>query len=251
MCDNITKLILKYKKLNDRLSYWNKESREKNKDIYKEIIGDILDKLLQIKLQVKTEGEFIKNSFSNNDIFNKKQYFSIMEMSIFLILNKPDNENVSYDILDSEKTMMNKMIVLREKQRQMKIGEIWQMMIGNYDGFQNLKRGHISGLDVMSTERKIAIEIKNRTNTDNSSAKKTNFNKLAKFKRENPEFTCIYASINAETEKKTLEGLSRKISHNGYDIEYWVGVKFLKLIFQQDYEEVIRFVKYTVDRYSY
>ena len=86
----------------------------------------------------------------------------------------------------------------------MKIGEIWQEVLGNYEGYTNLKSGHESGLDIISHNKKIAIELKNRTNTDNSSSKKSNFDKLANFKKKNPEYTCIYANINSDTKKKNI-----------------------------------------------
>jgi hypothetical protein len=251
MCDNMRKLLTKYHQLKYRLSFWNQEQlKGKNKEICNEVIDDLFEKILQIKIQIKKEKIYIQNSFIKNDVFDKLQYFSKMDTTIFYLLNKPDKEVLNYDILDTEKSMVNKMIVLREKQRQMKIGEIWQEMIGNYDGFENLKQGHLSGLDVISTKRELAIEIKNRTNTDNSSSRKTNFNKLSYFKRQNTNFTCIYASINADTEKKTLDGLSKKIIHNGFEIEYWVGVTFLKFIFRDDFEEILHFVKETIEKYS-
>lgn len=65
----------------------------------------------------------------------------------------------------------------------MKIGEIWQEIIGQYDTFTNLGRGHHTGLDILSNKRKIIIELKNRTNTDNASAKKSNLDKLVSLKR--------------------------------------------------------------------
>jgi hypothetical protein len=71
--------------------------------------------------------------------------------------------------------------------------------LGSYDGFINLKVGHETGLDILSHTKKIAIELKNRTNTDNSSSKKSNLDKLAKFKKNNPTYICIYANINAKT----------------------------------------------------
>ncbi|NBV25373.1 MAG: Eco47II family restriction endonuclease [Proteobacteria bacterium] len=67
----------------------------------------------------------------------------------------------------------------------MKYGEIWQMVIGNYHKFIDLKTGHTSGLDILSTERKIVIELKNRYNTDNASSRKTNLDKLYKYKIKN------------------------------------------------------------------
>jgi hypothetical protein len=77
----------------------------------------------------------------------------------------------------------------------MKIGEIWQEVLGNYQGYTNLKVGHETGLDILSDSKKVIIELKNRTNTDNSSSKKSNLDKLAKFKKNNPEYTCIYERI--------------------------------------------------------
>ena len=44
--------------------------------------------------------------------------------------------------------------------------------------------------------------VKNRTNTDNYSSKKSNFDKLSIFKKNNPDFTCIYATINASNKKR-------------------------------------------------
>ena len=61
-------------------------------------------------------------------------------------------------------------------------------------------------MDIICSRNKIAIELKNRTNTDNHSSRKTNFDKLAKFKKENPEYLCIYATINADSKKKTVDG---------------------------------------------
>lgn len=138
------------------------------------------------------------------DEFILSEYFEKMERIIQNILLKPQKNVLTYDILDTEKTKKNKLIALKEKQRQMKVGNIWQEIIGNYDQFIDLKSGHETGLDILSNTRKIAIELKNRTNTDNASSKKSNFDKLSKFKQENPEYICIYANVNANTEKKTL-----------------------------------------------
>ena len=132
----------------------------------------------------------------------------------------------------------------------MKVGEIWQEIIGNYDEFINLKIGHETGLYILSNTRKLAIELKNRTNTDNASSKKSNLDKLSKFKKENPEYTCIYANINADTEKKTLQGSNKKITHNGVEIEHQVGCQFLTFIFGEKTEEIIEFVKNTIDKYT-
>jgi tRNA U34 2-thiouridine synthase MnmA/TrmU len=144
----------------------------------------------------------------------------------------------------------NKLIALKERQRQMKIGEIWQEVLGNYKGCINLKTGHETGLDILSHNRKFAIELKNRTNTDNASSKKSNLDKLAKFKLANPEYVCIYANINADTEKKTLKGSITKLLHNNVEIEHQIGYKFIKFILGDDTYPIIDFVKNTIDKYT-
>ena len=135
--------------------------------------------------------------------FSLEEYLKNVELIIKKILLSPEKENLTFDILDTPKSKKNKLLALKEKQRQMKIGEIWQEVIGNYKDFIDLGIGHKTGLDILSNIRKLAIELKNRTTTDNDSSKKSNLYKLAKFKKEHPDFTVIYANINEDTEEKT------------------------------------------------
>lgn len=177
-------------------------------------------------------------------------YFEELEQIIARIVRKSSKETYTFDLLDTDEIHKNKQIAHKEKLRQMKIGEIWQEAIGSYFGFSNLYSGHYSGLDVISHSRKIAIEIKNRTNTDNASARKSNFDKLAKFKELNPDYMCVYGCINADTKSKTITGSSNIILHNGYSIEYLSGYAFLRLIFGNNIEKVIEFIKNTIAKYS-
>lgn len=140
-------------------------------------------------------------------------------------------------------------MALKEKQRLMKVGEIWQEVLGNYNGYINLKIGLETGLDILSHTKKFAIKLKNRTNTDNASSKKSNLDKLAKFKKSNPDYICIYANINADTEKKTLQGSIQKLLHNGVEIQHQRGYMFLKFILNNDTDLIINFVKNTIDKY--
>ena len=188
---------------------------------------------------------------SNNTVkFTLSKYYELLEMCIHNILMRPENLILTYDILDTEKTKQNKLLALKEKQRQMKVGEIWQEVLGNYDGFINLKVGHETGLDILSHTKKIAIELKNRTNTDNASSKKSNLDKLANFKKNNPDYICIYANINADTEEKTLTGSIRKILHNGQELEHQVGYTFLQFMLTDDTDTIIQFVKNTITKYN-
>jgi hypothetical protein len=178
------------------------------------------------------------------------EYLESLEKYIQAVCSRTENDALTYDILDTEKSKTNKLLALKEKQRQMKVGDIWQEVLGSYDGFINLKVGHETGLDILSHTKKIVIEIKNRTNTDNASSKKTNFDKLAKFKKNNPEYLCIYANINADTEQKTLHGSIKKILHNGVEIEHQIGYGFLKFILGDNTDVIIQFVKTAIDKYT-
>jgi hypothetical protein len=177
------------------------------------------------------------------------KYYQLLDNSIRIILSRQEKEVLTYDILETEKSTRNKLIILKEKQRQMKIGEIWEVVLGNYKGYDNLKIGHDTGLDILSHSKKIAIELKNRTNTDNYSSRKSNLDKLAKFKLANPDYVCIYANINAATKKKTLKGSITKILHNGVEIEHHIGYKFLKFILEDDTDMILEFVKNAIDKY--
>ena len=114
-----------------------------------------------------------------------EEYFYKMELIIHNILTKKTKTVFNYDILDLDDYNI-KELVLKQKQKQMKIGLIWEEVIGNYDGFVKLKIGNKTGLDIISYSKKIIIEIKNRTNTDNNSSRKcsgcileiTSFNSL-------------------------------------------------------------------------
>lgn len=190
------------------------------------------------------------NTINSESGFSLHKYFELLENNIQHILLRTENDVLTFDILDTEKSKTNKLLALKEKQRQMKVGEIWQEVLGSYNGFINLKIGHETGLDILSHTRKIAIELKNRTNTDNASSKKSNLDKLSNFKKNNPHYLCVYANINANTEKKTLDGSIKKLSHNGFELEHQIGYEFLKFILEDDTDAIIHFVKNTIDKYT-
>lgn len=182
--------------------------------------------------------------------FSLSKYFESLDKNIQSILCRHENDILTYDILDTEKSKANKWMALKEKQRLMKIGEIWQEVLGSYNEFMNLKIGHETGLDILSCTKKIAIELKNRTNTDNASSKKANLDKLANFKKKNPDYLCIYANINADTETKTMNGTIKKIIHNNVELEHHVGYAFLTFILGENTDTILNFTKNTIDKYT-
>jgi hypothetical protein len=209
------------------------------------------NKLELIKLienKTREQNNNIKEVSNNNFVFSLDDYFVNITEKITDILSRPDSLDLTYDIFDTHKSKINKLIVLKEKQRQMKIGEIVQVMLGNYGTFIDLGKGHKSGLDIMSIERKIIMELKNRTNTDNSSSKKTNLEKLAKFKINNPEYTCIYGCINDDTEDKTKEGKHNLIQYNNVELNIYTGSKLLDLVLDNNKNIIINYVRDLIDK---
>ena len=171
-----------------------------------------------------------------NDIFIKKS------------LNK-QNEDELVDILLADYIKENLVIIQKSKQLkqiQMKTGILWQIAIGEYDKFTNLGEGHETGLDVLSCERKIIMEIKNRYNTDNHSARKSNLDKLAKYKKEHPEYTCIYGIINCNTKN----GKHMIIKHNNVNINYYSGDELLNFIFGDNKNKIITILKKIINSFA-
>ena len=171
-----------------------------------------------------------------------ENYINDIKNEINRIINLTKNEDIIEDILLNnfiKKNIEKFKYCKKIKQLQMNIGNIWQYVIGNYYNFENLKQNHITGLDIKSDNLKIIIELKNRYNTDNSSSRKTNYDKLAKFKQNNLEYKCIYAVIN----DKTIEGNENKIIHNGYEIIYLSGNKLLNFIFGKNKDIIIDIIK--------
>jgi hypothetical protein len=181
-------------------------------------------------------------------------YKELMESNIEKIFERPEKETLTYDILDNEKMASFKLDALKLKQHQMKVGEIWQSAIGNYDGFVDLGNNHESGMDIFSDERKVWIEIKNRTNTVNDASRKRHYDKLAKRKKYNSEYTCIIAHINDSTKEKTDIGSICKINHSvhgvKYEIERHVGKQFLRFIFGENTEKIIEYLKSMIKKYQ-
>lgn len=193
---------------------------------------------------------FRMSTTSEHDVvFNREQYFTNLDKFIKKEFERPRNDKPTYDILDTEKIIEYKLNALRVKQYQMKVGNIWQEAVGSYKDCTNLRKGHKTGLDTLSQNRKLVIEIKNRTNTTNADSKESVFNKLAKFKKEHPEYTCIYANINDDTEEKSSQTTVKKFQHNGVELEHHIGDQFLKYIFGDDTDTVVEFIKTTIAKY--
>ena len=138
------------------------------------------------------------------------------------------------------------------RQMQMKEGEIGQATLGSMPGWIDLGIGHPSGLDIMKEDNTFAIELKNKWNTCNSSSELAVKDKLAKYKLNNPQCTCILGIINPKPNKNgEILGKTEIIKHsyqgNDFEILKVSGSHLFRLVFTYenvDYsEECIKFVK--------
>lgn len=114
------------------------------------------------------------------------------------------------------------------RQQQMKEGDIAQIAIGNFYGWEDLGIGHVSGLDCRRLDNAFIMDVKNKYNTCNSGSQKALFDKLATYKKENPQTRCIWGIINP---KPGCKKLCEKFIHNGVEIEKIQGMELLKLVF--------------------
>ena len=129
---------------------------------------------------------------------------------------------------NSEANIKSLEVSFKQKQKQMKEGEIIQAMIGNWDGWEDLKTGHPSGLDCRKIDNSMIIEGKNKYNTCNSGSEKFVKDKLSIWKKENPNTRCILGIANP---KPGCKKLSKIIMHNGVEIEKIQGEELFKLVF--------------------
>jgi hypothetical protein len=119
----------------------------------------------------------------------------------------------------------------RSKTIQQRHGYVWQRSIGAYRGFEDLGEGHPSGLDIMNRERRIIMELKNATNTDNSSSRKTKLSLLADYKRDNPGWTAVYGCV---FDHKNGGSWHKLVCHEGQSILALTGHALFSFLFGED-----------------
>lgn len=141
-------------------------------------------------------------------------------------------------------------IAFKQKQKHMKEGELAQLIIGNWFGWEDLGVGHVSGLDCRKRDMSVIMDVKNKWNTCNSGSQKALFDKLSKYKRDNPQTRCVWGIVNP---KPGTRNLYEKIIYDGVEIEKIQGIELLKLVFNYrnvDYSSrIIGIVKHLINKY--
>jgi len=177
----------------------------------------------------------IKKIIKVQAFFRKKYwylpYINMCNIKIKYLLDRKRKEYKHEPTIfgdNSKENIKNLENAHKQRQKQMKEGEISQILIGNWIGWEDLGIGHISGLDCRKKDNSIIIEIKNKYNTCNSGSKKSLLDKLAKYKKKYPSTRCIWGIINP---KPGCKKLMEKIIHEDVEIEKIQGMELLKLVF--------------------
>lgn len=130
------------------------------------------------------------------------------------------------------------------KHIQMAAGKYWQIILGNWYGYRNLGSGHDSYLNFCSSDGKMVIELKNRTNTVNSGSQKSMFNNFVKYSKAHPKCKkFIWGCVNGSTAESISEGSVVKYEHRGLIIYRYTGFKLFKLIFGDDAKHMVKFAR--------
>lgn len=105
------------------------------------------------------------------------------------------------------------------KVKQMCTGKFMQELLGLFPGWESLGEGHETGLDLFNENKGIFIELKNRYNTDNASAKAKNFEKLVRQAEQG--YRAIYGVVNDKTkvgQKKIIQVKDNEIEYISADV---------------------------------
>lgn len=157
------------------------------------------------------------------------------------------------DVLQTVKMAEVAKTVLLDKQMRMRFGKTWELVIGNWHGFQLVPTKHRSHCDVVNKDAKLYIQLKNKYNTTCSDAATQLKFRLASFKHENPDFTVVWGVINPRKKHKST-GLRESITYNGELIERWHGKCLFDKVFTHDsynyFPHVLMFIKSLLSEYG-
>lgn len=144
---------------------------------------------------------FMKNKYvtfvSDNEF--EKSVNKVCEGYLKDIDNVIDPLRVIFDVYNEqsrfEMAVESQNITSRQLSLSGKVGTFHQELLGKVDGWENLKRGHPSKVDLKNGDKSIYIELKNKFNTLNSGGLKNCRNTLEKIVSKNPEATAYWAYI--------------------------------------------------------
>jgi len=130
-------------------------------------------------------------------IAKNSQQLTGLQKAVRLIQRRTTNFQHSNDILLKYKLIPHEQKCYNIQRLKQIIGIAWEHVFTDF-GFNRTSTCPRGGCDYDLKNRNIktVIELKNNYQSDSGKAKKYTFNKLKEFKRRNPLYTVIYASIN-------------------------------------------------------
>ena len=164
-------------------------------------------------------------------LFRINNYIKKIKPKIERILKRSRSEFVYEKTvfgIDTPEIRKNLKIAHTIRQSQMKEGDIAQVILGNFYGWEDLGTGHESGLDIRKLDNSAIIELKNKWNTCNSSSAKGVMDKLSTYKQQYPDTKCIWGIINP---KDINRNNSSSCKHDSVIIEKLEGNELLDYIF--------------------
>jgi len=202
-------------------------------EIYiKKLINDILEGyILNTQNKMDNIELLIKQFYINNIIglyINKVDYKKTKIDEI-----KKESDKVGYNMTDEQWKKYDSER-LRDKQINNKIGELHEYLLNNCEDF--VKSNTVDKtlkVDTMKKDKSIFLEIKNKYNTMNSSARNDTIEKLKKVKEKYPDAICAIGIINGENHIKKICEKPEIWQYSGEDL--------FKLVFND--ENYYKFVK--------
>ena len=146
-----------------------------------------------------------------------------MENIINKILLKEIKPKLTNDIILTE--LFNKEILIANKLKiiQMRLGKIYEELAKLYDWTK------VEKIDLININKKYAIELKSSTQTDNSSSRERNYQKLLEFKEKFSDYKLFYLCINHSTKE-----CQNKLLHNG--ITFLTGKHALEFLLWRKFQ---------------
>jgi len=118
----------------------------------------------------------------------------------------------------------------------MRLGKIYEEL-AKYHNWTKVDK-----IDFIDIDRKYALELKSSTQTDNSSSRERNYQKLLEFQKSHPEYKLYYLCVNHTTYEPQMKVLEN-------DITLLTGKYALEFLYGENYNDVITCIQNCVKEF--
>lgn len=169
---------------------------------------------VKVKALVKVEMTTVPNWYTIQEI-DTKTFVSLVEPLYDILEGKKLSKSepdpfaqqvwVSYNGLTEEQWSTEHKKIQIERAWTMAWGDFHQNLMGSFPGWDNYKKGHVTGCDIGKKDDSCVGEVKNNTNTMNSSSKESVMKKLKK--QYDLGKRALLVVINGDTKHFTKDGI--------------------------------------------